>query len=140
MSEFIDLTMEGNPQQELHNFLANEFGYIAVESEMNDLIEIVKKLPEFRQLEAEKSALLSATIKQLIKDYSELDEFESPHVIFQMAEHEDRLEARCKELELSLRDCASKLESQTTRNPELPKSYRDIVEKAFELLNFKQQD
>ena len=51
MSEFIDLTTEGNPQQELHNFLANEFGYIAVESEMNDLIEIVKKLPEFRQLE-----------------------------------------------------------------------------------------
>jgi hypothetical protein len=44
---------------------------------------------------------------------------------------------RINELEESLRDCASKLESQVSRNPELPKSYAEVVTKAFALLNAK---
>ena len=42
--------------------------------------------------------------------------------------------AKVEELENSLRDCASKLESQISRNPELPESYKDLFNKAFRLL------
>jgi len=34
-----------------------------------------------------------------------------------------------------LRACASKLESQVVRNPDLPKSYADLVKEVFEFLN-----
>jgi hypothetical protein len=44
---------------------------------------------------------------------------------------------RILELEESLCECASKLESQVVRNPELPKSYAEVVTKAFALLNAK---
>ena len=43
--------------------------------------------------------------------------------------------AKVEELENSLRDCASKLESQASRNPELPDSYKDTIIHAFNLLN-----
>lgn len=46
-----------------------------------------------------------------------------------------KLLMRVAELESSLQECASKLESQISRNPTLPKSYQDAVTKAFELLN-----
>jgi len=42
---------------------------------------------------------------------------------------------RVRALEESLRDCASKLEYQVSRNPELPERYSEIVKEAFELLN-----
>ena len=79
---------------------------------------------EADKLEADKAALLSATIKQLIKDYNELEEFESPHVIFQMANDVDRLEARCKELEAAIKKWAD--------NP--------ITKNEFALKDLTQQD
>ena len=44
---------------------------------------------------------------------------------------------RIKELEASLSDCASKLESQLVRNPQLPETYKEIVSDAFALLRTK---
>lgn len=46
----------------------------------------------------------------------------------------DCVKKRVALLEVSLHDCASKLESQISRNPELPPSYRDVVKTAFDLL------
>ena len=45
-----------------------------------------------------------------------------------------QMSERIEKLEESLRDCASKLESQLGRS-ELPKSYQVSVSKAFSLLN-----
>jgi hypothetical protein len=50
---------------------------------------------------------------------------------------EDLEKRKNVELEELLRDCASKLESQVVRDPELPASYAETVKKAFSILNTK---
>jgi hypothetical protein len=50
---------------------------------------------------------------------------------------EDLEKRKNVELEESLRDCASKLESQVVRNSDLPASYAETVNTAFALLNAK---
>ena len=50
-----------------------------------------------------------------------------------------QLHQHAKALETLLRECASKLESQVMRNPELPKSYYTVIDEAFNALTHQEK-
>lgn len=115
----------------MKNYERKSYGfYINIETgESENSDDIINKLQSrYDALEAEKTALLSVTVKQLIEDYKNNEEFESPHVIFQMAQHVDELEARISDLQLR-DDYVSDLEDQALLLEARVKSYEQALQR-----------
>ena len=92
----------------------------------------VKKLEaeleaELEEVRKEKRALIAAKVKDLIKDYNELEEFESPHVIFQMAQDVDRLNNAVKQLDAELNRVNALNDSAIGENLDLKEKNRQLI-------------